>query len=203
MSRGDEIQADEPLKPRRDREDAAAGWGDDDDRQVAHPQRSLMVTAVGVVAIVFGCFVLLGSITAALFPVIMPACIDFAAQMNPNDPNLVKAKDDLAKIPSWYMMGTAAVDFVRAIGLIIGGIGVVRRARFGRGLILIMALLGVIMFLVGLGATFLLGTMDMGDPSSVAGGAFGIVCSGTLNVGFAVMALTGLLPAKNAAEFRS
>ncbi len=202
---GDEIAAGKPRRSGGQRADAESPWGDDvDDASIAKPPlRSTMVVAVGVIAIVFGCFVLLGSVCVSVYPVIMPAMLNVAAKGNPNDPNLAKAREAMTKIPTWYLLGVAAVDFLRAMGLIVGGVGVIMRSNVARLLTLVMAALGVVMFLTGVVATFVLGTMDMADPSSVAGGVFGIGCSAVLNLGFAAVAFIFLLSAKNAAEFRS
>jgi hypothetical protein len=204
MAQGDEYQAGEPRR-------SQPGWRDEDydeeraDRDVGQRtrRRSGAVTTVGILAIVFGCFVLLGSVCLSVYPVIMSTTLEFAGKVNPNDPNLAKAKEAAAKVPTWYFLGVAAVDFIRSLGLIVGGVGVLRRSSWGRLLTLAMASLGIIMFMIGCGASFAFGAIDPADPSSIAGGVFGIVCSAIVNLGFAGCVFPILLSGKNVAEFRN
>jgi hypothetical protein len=204
MSGGDEFQSGAPRRK----------WGDDNDEPdeprnhgdhdgISKKNRSGTVLAVGIIAIILGCFVFLGSVCTSVLPVFMPAMVDFAAKQNPNNPGLAQARAEMAKIPTWYLLSIAAVEFLRAMGLIIGGVGVIRQSNIARVLTLIVAALGVLMFLIGVGGNFAFGSMDAGNPANMAGVFCGMGCNAVMNLGFAVFAFVVLLTPRNVAEFRS
>jgi len=218
MSRGDEFEAGQPpSQPRQDEFGAGlpparprmSDAGDDelgDDRDVRRPEkrgRSGAVTAVGIIAIVLGCLVLLGAICTAVTPMVSKQMLDFAAKANPNDPNVAKQRQMLDALPQWYFILMGGIEFLRAVGLVGGGLGVVKRVNAARWLVIALACIGVILLIVGSIASFAMGAVNVDDPASMAGGVCGLVFSAILNLGFAAMALFVLLSAKNAAEFRS
>jgi hypothetical protein len=204
MSRGDEIEPGDPEKKRRpafSNEDEPDEPGDDR-LQLGKRSRSGAVTAVGIIGIILGCFALLSAVCTSVTPAVMPALMDMAAKANPNDPKIAQAKEAMARVPTWYVMGSAAFGLLLGLGLLIAGVGVLKRVAFARPVMLILAGLGVVSFLLSLVGTFSFGTMDTTDPTSVAGGVCGLGCSAFGNLGFAVMAFVVLLNARNAAEFR-
>ena len=220
MSRGDEFEAGQPP-PQRSDDEIGAGLpparsrmsevGDDDRdadeqdirRTIDRPRRSGAVTAVGILAICLGAFVLLGSICTAFTPTFTKSMVDLAEKVNPNDPNLPKLKQSLEDLPIWYFIVMAVVEFFRAIGLIAGGVGVLRRSNIGRLLVLGLATLGIILVFIGVAAGFAMNTIKLDDPGSLAGGICGFAFSVILNVGFAILAFLVLLNKKNVAEFRA
>src|SRR5438067_2433005 len=171
MSPGDEFEAGQPpaqprqdeigagLPPARprmsdaDEDDLAA---DDIHRPIDKQRRSGAVTAVGVIAIVLGCFVLMGAICMPLTPVFMKSTVDFVEKANPNDPNLPKLKQAVADLPVLYFYVMAGIEFLRAVGLVGGGIGVVKRSNPARWLVVVLAVVGVLLVLVGVVAGFAL-----------------------------------------------
>jgi hypothetical protein len=200
MSRGDEI---EEGSPRRGWQPPAGGYDDDEpgDRSaggvgVGKPNRSGMVTAVGIAAIILGSLAIMGGVCGALVPAIMPALMDFAAKANPNDPNLAKAQEQLNKIPVWYQVGRPILNLVWGLGLVIGGIGTLKRSNGGRVLTLILAALGLLELLATLGTGLAMGFIE---PSGLPLNCVNVVFTG----GFAVFSFAALLSPKNAAEFRS
>ncbi len=216
----DEFEAGQPPAKRREDEIAAGApqprpgmsAEEDEDYRDAEPpdhepidkrSRSGAVTAVGIIAIVFGCFALLGAICTAGTPTFSRSMLDLAAKANPNDPNVAKQKQIIDSVPAWYFILMGGIEFLRGVGLIVGGVGVLKRVNAGRWLIMVLACIGVLLVIVGTLGNFALGTMNFDDPASLAGGVCGLAFSGLLNVGFAAMALFVLLNAKNAAEFRS
>ena len=218
MSSGDAFEAGEP--PAKSRQDGLepgppparprmSEAGDDDlgdedlRRPIGKQRRSGAVTAVGVIAIVLGCFVLMGAICMPLTPMFMKSTVDFVEKANPNDPNLPKLKQAVADLPVLYFYVMAGVEFLRAVGLVGGGIGVVRRLNAARLLVIALAVVGVLLVLVGVVAGIAMNTIKFDDPGSMIGGICGTAFSIILNVGFAIMALFVLLNRKNAAEFRS
>jgi hypothetical protein len=191
MSRGDEIEEGAP-KPR---------WRDDsdepDDRgrsvRIDKPGRSGAVTAVGIVAIILGCLSLIGGGCIGCIGAGLPFLQEFANQ-NKNDPNMAKAAQDLSRIPAWFVIAEAVVAAIRGVGLLVGGILVLRRSNAGRMLTLGMAVFGLVAVCADVGGGLALGILE---PSGMVGSAIGTL----FTIGFAVFAFIVLL--KNGNEFRS
>jgi hypothetical protein len=200
MSRGDEIG--EGL-PRRGWQEPAGGYDNepdesrdrDDGARISKPNRSGGVTAVGIVAIILGSLVLLGAVCIGAMSAMIPALQEIL-KANQNDPNVAKAAQDLNKIPIWYLVASAVVELIRGLGLVIGGIAVLKRINAGRMLTLGMAVYGVLVAFGSLGVGLAMGIIE---PSGIASSAVGLI----FTCGFAVFAFVVLLSPKNAAEFRS
>jgi hypothetical protein len=196
MSRGDEIEPGEPRK---------SGWASDNYQEPADqderlhltkPKRSGAVTAVGVIAIIWGAWTLLGAGCLAVLPIVLPAVMEQAAKANPNDPNLAKAKEIMDRTPRWYLLTMAGVQVITGLALAICGAGVLMRSNAARLMLVVLAVLGIVILAGNLTFNVVNGLMDQN-------GIIGSVCGGVLALGFAALVLIVLLNPKNAAEFRS
>lgn len=197
MSRGDEI---DEGGPRRGWQPPAGGYDDESneprDRDVGKPNRSGTVTAVAIIAIILGSLSIIGGACGALVPLIIPSLMDFAAKANPNDPNLPKLQEQLDKIPVWFQVGRSVLNLVWGLGLVIGGIGILKRSNGARILALILAVLGLVELLAALGTGLGMGFIQPSDLT--------LSCVYVVFIsGFAVFSFVVLLKPKNAAEFRS
>jgi hypothetical protein len=203
MSRGDEIEEGSPKRGWQppaggydDEQGEPRGRGDrDDEVGIAKRNRSGMVTAVGIVGIILGSLGLLAGACTGCLGAFFPMLQEFAKQ-NANDPNMAKAAQDLARIPAWFIIAEAVVALFRGTGLLVGGIGVLKRRNLGRMLVLAMAAFGVVAYFIDLVGALAMGFLEpSGIPANAVGGLF--IC------GFALFAFIVLLMPKNAAEFRS
>jgi hypothetical protein len=199
MSRGDEFEAGDPRGP----SPPPAGYPRYEDDFAGEPAerlptpplpRSAAVTAVGIIGIVLGILTLFGGLCLGILIPLMPMLQDLARK-NPNDPNMAQLDHMLALIPTWFLTAQAVLSLVNGLGLMIGGIGVVKRSNGGRLLTLAMAALGVVGVLFNLGIGLALGIIE---PAN----AITSIVSNVFTLGFAFFAFAVLLSAKNVAEFR-
>lgn len=163
----------------------------------AAPQKSGLVTAVGVVMIVLGVLsmcgavslLFLGGVAAAFGTVAAEGSTDFKFE-GADDQQMQKAREDLrkagrtAQAVGGLALVAGLVYFVNMILGIVGGIGVIARKKWGRMMGLIVGGLGALGALFGLVAGGL-----MGIPGFLIGG------------GISAFILIVLLNNKYAAEF--
>jgi hypothetical protein len=95
----------------------------------------------------------------------------------------------------WFVFAEAGVGLIRGLGLLLGGVLVLKRSNLGRLLTLAMAVFGILAGIADNGIALAMGFIDRsGLIGGVVGFAFGLA--------FAVFAFVVLLIPKNAAEFR-
>lgn len=168
-------------------------------RRETAPKLSGAVTAVGILGIVLGsmalvcgaCVGLGGAAVGGFQGVINKELI----KQGKGDPNLAKAAADLARIPFWWIVVLGVLDSLRGGLLLVGGIGTLKRKNWGRLLLLVMAILGVLMVFVGLAGNIALG---LSDPQQFVSVFFNLL----IQAGFAVFAFIVLLKAANVREFQ-
>lgn len=168
-------------------------------RRETGPKRSGAVTAVAILGIVLGSMALVCGACVGLGGAFMGSFqgdIQKAmAKAGQRDPNIAKAAADLARIPIWWVVVVGVLDSLRGGLLLVGGIGTLKRTNWGRWLLLVMSVGGVLMVIVGLVGNLALG---MNDPQQY----FSVCFSLLMQVGFAVFAFVILLNAKNVREFQ-
>jgi hypothetical protein len=203
MSRGDEIEEDEP--PRRRRAPARTDEPNDDDiagrpLRGRRASRAPLVTATGIVTICYGGILLacgmLASMGGACCAASVPWLKDFMVQMAPNDPNVAQAHQDLgqAQTASWVLMATGLLRIGVGVGLVGCGIGILRRSNIARFAVLAVAVFNLFALCIGDVAEFALGVFEAEDAPMT-------VISALLAVSFAAFAFIVLLIPKHAREF--
>jgi hypothetical protein len=212
MARGDEY---EPERPRRHRQVARGYDADDDDdfdrRQVAKPQRSGLVLAVGIVEIVLaglylGCGVVGGAfgLCCAGGAHLMGAVIDQQAQFDPqvaqDAKDFNKAKGAI-QTAAWINVAKACINLAIGTVMLPAGIGVLRRANWARFLTLGLAAITLLVEFVDVILSTVL-VLRFNDPPIMTPGDLtaGIALLVTL-LGFAGFAGTILLLPQYAREF--
>jgi hypothetical protein len=199
MSQGDEYAEGGPPPSGRKGDEAAARWGDDDDLPIKKSGRSGMVTAVGIIGIIFGALGLITGVCGG----ISVACVVgggpwLQEQMKkagaPQDPNLEKGIEQAQSLAG-ITIADSIVSGLRGVFQILGGILVLRRSNIGRYLTIAMAVIGVLTNLLFPGIMLAMGRLDM-----TTGIFAGVILA--LFIPFAGFACFVLLTPKLAAEFR-
>ncbi len=192
MSRDDD---DDDREPRRRR------FEDDEDLELERPRkrkRSGAVTAVAIVAMVLGSQALLCGVCVGLGGVFFGSFRGILqqelAKQGAQDPQAAQVAQQMERIPTWWLFLEGSLDCVRGIGLLVGGIGALMRANWGRFVILTFAVFGVLVSLVSAGIALSLGIID---ASNVASNGFGVV----IQVAFTVFAFIVLMNPANIREF--
>jgi hypothetical protein len=201
MSRGDEIEEGEPRPPVR-------RWSEYEDEADTPPrpprarksQPSGAVSGVGITAIILGSLGLMcgacGAFGGVCFAGFMPWLQQELARVAPQDPQAAQMAKDMEQLQSvgWLVIAESILSIVIGGGLIVAGIGVVRRSNLARWLTLGLAVVNVLSDFVDLLVKLVFGLFHAGDAASTA-------VSIVIAISFAVFAFVVLLNPRNAAEF--
>jgi hypothetical protein len=195
MSDGNESQSAELPRSGRASDDYQEVPGGSETGKANTPQRSGIVTAIGVVAVVLGGSYMMNGLCAGVASALIPLVQDVFRQQ-PIDPGVRQMVEQLTRIPIWYLLVGGGFDLVDGTGLLVGGIGVIKRSGTGRLLTLSMATLTAIasagMISIALAMGFL-------GPQNLMASSLGLIVA----CGFALWAYVVLLRSRNSIEFRA
>ena len=241
MSRGDEFEAGAPPARRktqggdadvpRSRKGMSDAEGDDradddrdDDRRMKELReerertkpktRSGAVTAVGILALVFGSLLLICGGCGALcgagiaggsgaFTGFMNDFMKQAAQQDPNlkkDPKFQQMQKDLKQLDEkmgptgWFALAEGGVDLLCGGLLLFGGVGVLRRVNLCRFIVPVVPLFSIVTHIATMAIKAIMGPFTWQE---IGGGGFWIV----INLVFMAFAGFILLTPKYAKEF--
>jgi hypothetical protein len=182
---------DEPLPPRRRRRDRDRNRDDEDSD---HP--SGVVSSLGTVGVVFGVLHVAGGLLLCGMGTLFAGGFVGMGRLIAADPNVQQGRqkaeaqaaidmcNGLGMVSGWTMVAPALVYTLAAIGLMVGGFGVIRRRHWGRVLLLISAPLA-----------FLL------DTGSVALNPVSGIIAAALALAYGIFAYVVLLLPRNVEEF--
>jgi hypothetical protein len=208
MPRGEEYESEEQHRARRparydNRDDELDDEPDDAPprRRIRNREgeRSTLVLAVGIVELVLAGLYLacgiLGSMTGACCTGGMPMMQQFMAQQAKQDRQAAQAVEQLGQLQvmGWLALAEGILDIGIGLVMLIGGIGVLRRANWARYLTLGIAAVAVLLELVCMVTKAII----MFSPGDLVGGVLSVV----LALGFAGFAYPVLLMPQGAKEF--